>query len=268
MFKKTVAFIGGGNMAEGIIRGMLNTKTIAPENVKVSEIIPKRRKFLTDTYGIDTSGEAKEFIGEADIIFLAVRPQDAYAVAMQMKDGIRNEQILISICAGIDISKLEEWFGEDKKVARVMPNTMIEARHGYSGVCTTDNITQEDRDTITEMFHAIGQTMFIPEALFNAFTAYSCAGPAYVLYFIAGMVDAGVESGFSRKNAASITLQNLIGAAKNIELTGKHPYQLTDRMTSPAGVTIEGLHVLSRTGFHGIVMDSVRRALNRTDELG
>jgi len=266
MLKSKIVFIGGGNMAEGIIRGIINTGTMEAGQITVCEIIKERREYLKKTYKIEAVGESFEAVGMADIIFLATRPQNAEESVIGFKDSLNGEQILVSICAGIDIERLQNWTGDKVKIAKVMPNVLIEARHGYSGVCVSDKITEKDKEVISELFSAIGQTMYIPENMFNEFTAYSCAGPAYVMYFLAGLIDAGVESGFSRMDATAIATENLIGSGMMIAETKKNPYQITDVMTSPAGVTIEGCHVLSSSGFQGIVMDAVRAAVKRANE--
>ncbi len=266
MLNKKITFVGGGNMAEGIIRGIINTNTMNPEQITVSEIIPQRREYLKEAYNITVSGNQVETSKSADIIFLAVRPQDAEESLRKISSALNSNQILISICAGIDLERLNLWTNGHRKIAKVMPNVLIEARHGYSGVCISENISDDDQSIITELFNAIGQTMFIPENLFNEFTAYSCAGPAYVMYFLSALIDAGVEAGFSRNNSTSIAIENLIGSGLMIEKTRKHPNQITDTMTSPAGVTIEGCHVLSKSGFHGIVMDAINAAVKRANE--
>jgi len=266
MLNKRLAFIGGGNMSEGIIRGIINTETMNPDKITVCEVIPQRREYLNNTYNITVTGNSAEAIKEAEIIFLAVRPQNVEESLKEISSELNQNQMLISICAGIDLSKLDLWTGGHKKIARVMPNVLIEARHGFSGVCSSKDITEYDKTIIKELFSAIGQTMFIDESLFNVFSAYSCVGPAYVMYFIAALVDGGVKAGFSRSDSTAIAIENLIGSAKMIDITKKHPYQITDAMTSPAGMTIEALHVLSKSGFHGIVMDSVDAAVKRVNE--
>lgn len=253
-------------MAEGIIRGLINTETLSPKNIYVSEIIKKRQEYLEDTYHLVITQDVCKDVQDADIVLLAVRPQDVENTLNSVKDSLNDEQILVSICAGIDLNRLDQYTNGNKKIARVMPNVLIEARHGYSGVCVSSRINDEDKEVISTLFEAIGQTMFIPESLFDEFTCYSCAGPAYVLYFMAALIDAGVEAGFSRSDATSMTIENLIGSAMMLDMTKKNPYQITDTMTSPAGVTIEGLHVLSKEGFQGIVMDSVRAAIKRSKE--
>jgi len=265
--KSKIVFIGGGNMAEGIIKGLINTETMDACQITVSEIIKERRKYLKETYRINVVEESSEAVKDADIIFLATRPQNAEESVVKFRDFLNENKIFISICAGVDIARMQRWTSPEMKIAKIMPNVLIETRHGYSGVCVSDKITEEDKEVISKLCGSIGQTLYIPESMFNEFTAYSCAGPAYVMYFLAGLIDAGVESGFSRKDAAAMAIENLIGSGMTISETGKNPYQITDTMTSPAGVTIEGCHVLSSAGFQGIVMNAVRASVRRANEL-
>lgn len=264
MLNKGIVFIGGGNMAEGIIRGMVNNQVADSANIRVYDVIQERMDYLNDTYGVVPVTDIKAAVKGCDIIFIAVRPQDIESVSVRIKNDITADKVIVSICAGIDLKKLADLFGSQSRLARVMPNTLIEARHGFSGICIGENMGEEDKATVSAVFSAIGQTMFINESLFNAFTAYSCAGPAYIMYFINAMIDAGVQCGFSRKDAAAITLENMIGSSMMVTMTGKHPYQITDAMTSPAGVTIEGLYELNKTGFNGIVMSCVKKAVNKS----
>ncbi|MBD7912245.1 MULTISPECIES: pyrroline-5-carboxylate reductase [Clostridium] len=267
MLNSKIAFIGGGNMAEGIIRGIISNEVFQPENIIVFDILSERKKYLNTTYGIVEAEDISSAVKSSDIVLVAVRPQDIEKVAQDIRNDLNENTIIISICAGIKIEKLEAIFGEKHKLVRVMPNTMIDVQHGFSAASINEKVSLSDKEIIQEILTSLGQTMFIDESLFNSFTAFSCAGPAYVMYFIAALVDAGVQSGFSRKDSIAITLENIMASALTIEKTGKHPYQITDTMTSPAGITIDGLHVLSESGFHGIVMSSVKQALKRTNEL-
>jgi len=267
MLNNKITFIGGGNMAEGIIRGIITNKVFAPKNITVFDILSERRSYLNSTYEIEEAEDASSAVKGTDIVLIAVRPQDIIKVAQNIKNDLSESTIIISICAGIKMKKLGNIFGNHHKFVRIMPNTMIDVQHGYSAVNINDQIQAADKEIIETLLSALGQTMFIDEDLFNAFTAYGCAGPAYIMYFLAALIDSGVESGFSRKDAISIALENLIASALTVQKTGKHPYQLTDIMTSPAGIGIAGLHVLSESGFHGTVMSSVERALQRTNEL-
>jgi len=267
MLNKKITFIGGGNMAEGIIRGVISNEIFSPKNVTVFDILSERRKYLNSTYGIVEAEDAPTAVKGADVILIAVLPQNIIKVAQNIKNYLSESTIIISICAGIKMEKLENIFGNHHKFVRIMPNTMIDVQHGYSAANVNGQVQPEDKKIVETLLSALGQTMFIDENLFNAFTAYGCAGPAYIMYFLAALIDSGVESGFSRKDAVSIALENLIASALIIQKTGKHPYQITDTMTSPAGIGIAGLHVLSESSFHGTVMSSVKSALDRTNEL-
>jgi len=267
MLNKKITFIGGGNMAEGIIRGIISNKIFSPKNVTIFDLLSERRKYLNSTYGIVDAQDASTAVEGADIILIAVLPQNIIKVAQNIKNDLSESTIIISICAGIKMEKLEVIFGKHHKFVRIMPNTMIDVQHGYSAANINEQVQPDDKKIIETLLSALGQTMFIDETLFNAFTAYGCAGPAYIMYFLAALIDSGVESGFSRKDAISIALENLIASALTIQKTGKHPYQITDTMTSPAGIGIAGLHVLSESAFHGTIMSSVKSALERTNEL-
>ena len=267
MLNKKVFFIGGGNMAEGIIRGQINNNAIESGNMYVFDVIADRVKYLEDTYKICSATTMQDSMAIADIIFIAVRPQDAEGVLKSIKEFLRPKTLVASICAGITLSKMQGVLGKDSRIARIMPNVLIEAQHGYSGVCINGKVTEEDKRDIECILNALGQTLFIDESLFDEFTAFSCAGPAYILYFLTALIDAGVQSGFSRTDARKMAIENLIGSAIMTQKTGRHPYQITDTMTSPAGVTINGLKVISESGMHGIVMECVKQAVKRAREL-
>jgi pyrroline-5-carboxylate reductase len=267
MIGKSVVFIGGGNMAEGIIRGQIANKVMVPESIHVYDVLEERMRHLHDTYGVSPVNDVAVAMAEAELIFVAVRPQDADVVMERIRAHGNADALIVSICAGLTLDRMAERMGAERRIARVMPNVLIEARHGYSGVCINDKINAKDKEDIAAMMGALGQTMFIPERLFDEFTAYGCAGPAYVLHFLTGMIDAGVQSGFSRADSAAIAIENMIGSAVMLQRTGKHPYQIIDAMTSPAGVTIDGIHVLAESGIHGVVMSCVKSAVERAREL-
>ena len=252
MLEKKITFIGGGNMAEGIIRGMIQTETCKNETIEVFDVVERRLEYLKETYQVGIVSDIKESMEKADVLFIAVRPQDAQQVLNQIKEYGKEDALVVSICAGITIDTMLETVGENKKIARVMPNVLIEARHGYSGICTSAAVTADDKKVLESMFAALGQTLFITESQFDAFTAFSCAGPAYIMHCIEGMIDAGVRSGFSRYDSRNIVLENFIGSGIMLTETGQHPFEMVDKMTSPSGVTIEGVAVLNEAGLTGI----------------
>lgn len=267
MLNKRIAFIGGGNMAEGIIKAMLEQKACEAQNISVYDVVEQRLTYLKKEYSVEIISDLDQAVQTHEMLFIAVRPQDTEQVFKQIKENNGDGALIISICAGITLSTMAAAIGEDARLARVMPNVLVEAKHGHSGVCLSPSITEEDKEDLENMFGALGQTLFIQESQFDAFTAFSCAGPAYILHCISGLIDAGVHSGFSRYDSRKLVLENVLGSALVLEKTGEHPFERVDKMTSPAGVTIEGVSVLNKSGITGILMEAVEAALERTQEL-
>lgn len=264
---KKIAFIGGGNMAEGIIRGMVEDVRFKPEEICVYDIIPDRVDFLAKSYGIQGAGTMESAADQADVLVFAVRPQDAKNVTLQVKSLMKETCIFVSICAGVKMESFAGWLGEERKIVRVMPNTLTQTRHGYSSICMNENTSRQEAQIVIDMMEAIGQVMEIKEEMFDDFTAYSCTGPAYLLYLMNALIDAGVRTGFSRKEARAITIENMIGTAMKVKQLGAHPFEILDTMTSPAGVGIEGIYTMQKEGIYGSVMHSVEAAARRSKDL-
>jgi pyrroline-5-carboxylate reductase len=184
---------------------------------------------------------------------IAVNPYQLESVTDVMKGKIAPDTIVISIASGTPVSVIEEQLGAGTKIARVLPNTMIEVRTGYSAVVLNDNITETDRAKIEEFVGALGQIMYIEEDMFQTFSAFAGPGPMYAYKLIEAMINAGVQAGFSREDSRKLVIRNIKGAAMTLEETGDHPAERVDRMTSPAGITMVlslGIipHVCARTG--------------------
>ena len=184
-----ILFVGAGNMAEGIIAGLIKDNMYESHDIYIDEALETRRKLMEYRYRV--SVHDNQFAGYS-VIVLAIRPQDFADVVKKLKGKIDKETIILSVCAGIDLAQMERDFGAEHKIVRVMTNVLIEVKHGYSAACINQNIQDQDKVIIQKICDALGQTEFIPESLFNEFTAFSCAGPAYVIYFLNAMIDAGV----------------------------------------------------------------------------
>ncbi|MBN7774104.1 pyrroline-5-carboxylate reductase [Clostridium aminobutyricum] len=267
MTNPKIAFIGGGNMAEGIVRGMIGDDRFNARQVHVYDINPQRVEYLQKEYGIIGEVSMQNAVKNADIVIFAVRPQEAHTVGVQLKDFMPKNCIFVSICASVSIATLEQMLGRSSKIVRIMPNTLTQAHYGYSSLCRNANTTAEEAKTVIEIMEAIGRVMEIPEDMFDAFTAYSCAGPAYLLYIMRSMIDAGVHAGFSRQQARSITIENMIGTAIKLNQTDMHPYEILDTMTSPGGVGIEAIYTMEQEGIGGSIMRSFQEAARRVKEL-
>lgn len=265
---ETIGFIGGGNMAEGIIRGLLEAGRIEAADIAVREVLPERDIYLKERYHTQSVGTLAELARRSEVIVLAVRPQDAQKVVEELGDVLETRHILVSICAGIQIVKLAQWVGKEVRIARIMPNTMIESGRGFSALAVDEKFSKEEEEKVQLITDSIGKTLLLPEASFDAFTATSCAGPEWLILFAAALIDAGVETGLSRADAKAIVVENLIATGTVLEQTKKHFYQLTDEMNTPGGIGIAGFHTFASGGLHGITMDAVNAAYERTRALG
>lgn len=259
---KKFVFLGGGNMAEGIVRAMLQSG-FAPEDITLQEILSERCNYLEKTYGVTATPDAAKAVEEADLIVVAVVPSLVGAVAAPIRNVIGTETLVMSIAAGVTIESLEGFFGRDKKILRMMPNVLNQAGIGYSAIVAGRNVTDEDRAFAKQITDALGTTKFIAEEMFDVFTSFCSTGPLWVYKFIEAMIDAGVYVGFGRQEARDMVLKNIIGAAKVLEMTGEHPAVKVDAMTSPAGITIEALASLQNSGFASGIMDSVIAATRK-----
>lgn len=258
-----VVFFGGGQMAYGILKGFISSGLLTADKLTVGEIVPERREFLEKDLGVRAVENAADELEGADIALIAVNPFQLGSVTAAMAPKLEKETIVLSIASGSPIAMLEEQLGADKKIVRVLPNTMIEVRTGYSAVTPNANMTDEDKALIEECVSTLGQIMYIEEDMFQTFSAYSGPGPMWAFKFIEAMIDAGVNSGFSRADARKMTLMNVKGAAEVLLETGEHPAVRADRMTSPAGLTIEAIKVLEEQGFGGTIMDSVEASVTK-----
>ena len=256
-------FLGGGNMAEGIVRAMVHQGGFAPEAITLQEILPERREYLERTYGVTAVPDAREAIAAADMVIVAVVPSLVSVVAQPVKDIIDGEKLIMSIAAGVTIGELERFFGERKKIFRMMPNVLNQSGIGYSAIVVNGNITEADRAAAKQVTDALGTTKFIGEEQFDIFTAFCSTGPLWVYKFIEAMIDAGVYVGFGRQEARDMVLKNLVGTVKVLEDTGAHPVEKVDAMTSPAGITIEALASLQKSGFSSSILDSVVAATKK-----
>lgn len=253
-------------MAEGIIRGLINKGTSA-EHITVSELRAERCEYLKKTYGVVAVTDAATAIGEADIVVIAVLPIHVASVTKTVKGLISADTLVVSIAAGVKLEALEEQLGADKKIARVMPNTLGQTGHGYSAVCLNANVNQEEKEIVTNVVEALGQAMLIQEDMFNTFTAFSCSGPMWLYKMAEALINAGVYEGFSRDDARSMVLENMIGVGQLLQMTGDSPANRVGEMCSPGGVTIEGFKSLQEEGFDAAVMTSVNKAVNKAKSL-
>jgi pyrroline-5-carboxylate reductase len=265
---RELALIGGGNMGEAILKGLLAAQLLEPRQVTVTDVVAARLAYLRETYAVRALADNAKAAGRADLIILAVKPQDIVQTIQGIAAVIHDRQVVISIAAGVPTAKIEAAFAKPVRVVRVMPNTPALVLAGAAGLCAGSQATSADLDVARTLFDALGKTVVVSEALMDTVTGLSGSGPAYIFMLIEALADGGVKMGLTRDAALTLAAQTVYGSAKLLLETGLHPGELKDRVTSPAGTTIAGLHALEERAFRGAVIDAVERATLRSRELG
>lgn len=262
----SIGFIGGGNMAEAIIKGLL-AGGVSAAQIRVADPLTSRREFLASQYAVTVTESCQDVAGTTDIIILAIKPQMAGGVLREMAPAVSAEKLVISIMAGISTGFIEEALSGDLRVVRVMPNTAALIQAAATAICAGQNASEHDLEMTREIFSRVGTVVTTSEKLMDAVTGLSGSGPAYVFGFIEALSDAGVKNGLARDVSLALAVQTVLGAARMVSETGEHPALLKEKVTSPGGTTIAGLHTLENGRFHGLVMDAVDSACSRSKEL-
>lgn len=265
----TIGFIGGGQMGEALIRGIIDSGLYDAAAIAVAEPNQERRDYMTATYGVQGFADSDPLWQSCTTILLAVKPQIMGIVLAAGKDLVTPEHLIITIAAGLPISFYEQGLARDDcKIIRVMPNTPALVLEAASGLSGNKNATKDDLRRCEEILNKIGKAVILDETALDAVTGLSGSGPAYVFTFADAMIDAGIKAGLPRPTAETLALQTILGSVKLLLESKKHPAELRAMVTSPGGTTIAAQHVLERSGFKGIVMDAIEAAVNRSKELG
>ena len=263
---KKIGFIGGGNMAEAIIKGLL-ASGIRADSLLAAEPLPQRQAYLTSTYAISSGDDNLETARQSDILILAVKPQLAGHVLTSLEPAISASTLVISIMAGISTAFIEESLAAGVRVVRAMPNTPAMIQAAATAICPGRMSSENDLAMAGGIFASIGCVVTVSEKQMDAVTGLSGSGPAYVFTFIEALADAGVKNGLARDVAFKLAVQTVLGAARLVDETGEHPALLKEKVTSPGGTTIAALHTLENGRFHGLIMDAVDSACRRSKEL-
>jgi pyrroline-5-carboxylate reductase len=263
-----IGFIGAGQMATALASGFVRAELVAGENILASDPDENARaKFATATGGKTTDNNV-EAAQQADVLFLAVKPQLFAGVLGGLKGNIPADALAISIAAGVRLSQLAGWLGSDVRLVRVMPNTPCLVGQGASAFALGEKATSADAALTEKLFRAVGVALQVEEKMLDAVTGLSGSGPAFVYVMIEALADAGVRMGLPRAIAASLAAQTVRGAAEMAIVTGEHPAVLKDRVASPGGTTIAGLQALENGGLRGTLIAAVQAATKRSIELG
>ncbi|MGN0240235.1 MAG: pyrroline-5-carboxylate reductase [Candidatus Weimeria sp.] len=264
--RKKIGFIGAGNMGSAMIKGIISNGLASKDEVIASCHTSETKERLSAELGIEMTLDNRA-AADADIVFFAVKPAVLPEVAAEVKDSLRAEQLIISVAAGFDMEKLHATIGKDLHIIRTMPNTPAMVGEAMSALCTDDIVTPDERKTALELFESFGRAEFVDEKLMDAVTGVSGSSPAFIYMVIEAMADAAVAEGMPRKQAYIFAAQSVLGSAKMVLETGKHPGELKDAVTSPAGTTIEGVAALERDGLREAMIDAVRTASKKSREM-
>jgi pyrroline-5-carboxylate reductase len=265
--EKSISFIGAGNMAEAMIRGLLRGKVFAPDKVTASAPREERRRELEEKFGIRAVADNRE-AARGDIVVLSVKPQILSRVLDEIGDVIDPEALVISIAAGVPVAAIQARLAGGTRVVRAMPNTPALVDAAATAIARGEHARESDLEDAKRIFDAIGITVVLDESQLDAVTGLSGSGPAYVFLILEALSDAGVKVGLSRRTAQLLAAQTLLGSAKLLLETNEHPGRLKDMVTSPGGTAITGLHTLENGGLRTTLMNAVEAATRRSRELG
>ncbi len=264
----TFGLIGGGVMGEALLSRLLEQQVYAAHQILVSDPQADRRAFLHDRYGIVAIADNQAVATQAEVLLLAVKPQ----IFATMAAGLDREKIqarsplILSILAGTPLAQLEAAF-PTCPVVRAMPNTPATVGAGMTAIAAGHQALAPHMAQARRIFAAVGEVVEVPESLLDAVTGLSGSGPGYVAVMVEALTDGGVAAGLPRAIAAQLALQTVKGTALLLE-SGLHPAELKDRVTSPGGTTIAGIAQLERAGFRSALIEAVRAATLRSQELG
>ena len=261
-------FIGLGNMAGAIIRGMAGSGSFASDTICGFNRSPEKTQKLAQETGLIPCESAKEAAEKSDVLVLAVKPQMLPDVLPLIAGAVTSETLVVTIAAGKGFDFYASYFGANVPVVRVMPNICAQVLCSASAVCPNENCRPEQVELVRAMFRSVGAVYDVPEAQFSAFSALGGASGAFVQMYMDALSSAGVKAGLSRKLAQQIACQATLGAAKLCQQTGEHPMALVDKVTSPGGTTIEGVHVLKKAGFESAVIEAVNAVIEKDRHLG
>ena len=253
-----IGFIGTGNMASAIMGGILSHGLAKPEEVIGADVFAPSREKVKKQFGIQTTDNNLEVVEKSDVVFLSVKPQFYQEVIGQIAGKVREEQIIITIAPGKTLSWLAEQFGKKVKIVRLMPNTPAMVGAGMTAATPNEYITEEEKEKVLTILRSFGEVEVVPEKLMDTVTAVSGSSPAYVYMFIEAMADAAVSGGMARPQAYKFAAQAVLGSAKMVLDTGKHPGELKDMVCSPAGTTIEAVRVLEERGLRSAVFEAMK----------
>jgi pyrroline-5-carboxylate reductase len=267
--KKKIGFIGSGNMGEALVSGLVLSKAAKPEDIICSDIAANLLEEIHEKYGVVTTTSNIEVIEKSEIIVYATKPQILGSVLKETAPALDKSKLIISIAAGVPLAAIAAGLGKELRLIRSMPNICAFVRESATAIAAGEFVLEGDVELAKAIFDSVGKTVFIQEnVLMDAFTGLSGSGPAYIFTIVDALADAGVKMGLSRKDSLFLSSQTILGSAKMLLESKEHPGQLKDRVASPGGTAIAGIHTLEQGGLRTTLMNAVESAAKRSKELG
>ena len=268
LHNKKIGFIGTGNMGQALIAGLIQSKTAKPDNIICSDINKKQLEIVKNKYNVLITTNNLKVIEKAEIIIYATKPQNLFFVIKETSKLLNSSKLIISIAAGVPLKAIAKALNQKLRLIRVMPNICAFIRESATGIAPSENIIKGDIELAKAVFDCVGKTVLLEENNLDAFTGLAGSGPGYIFMIIDAMADAGVKMGLSRKDSLFLSSQTVMGAAKLILKTKEHPGQLKDKVASPKGTTIEGIHALEQGKLRATLINAIEAATNKSIELG
>lgn len=262
-----IGFIGGGVMGEAIIKSILAQKLVSASDITASDISEQRRKYLNDTYNIKTTADNTAAIKNANCIILATKPQELAVIGKELKGKLQPSQLVISIMAGINMDTLADNLSH-KNIVRSMPNMPAQIGSGLTVWTEYSGVSDEQKKMAKSILSATGTEIYVKdEKYIDMATAISGSGPAYIFMILETLTDAGVHIGLPRAMAERLAIETTIGSARTAQVTGRHPAELKNMVTSPGGTTTEGLLQLESGGLRSLILKAVISAYDKAKKL-
>lgn len=260
---KKLGFIGAGNMAKAMMGGIIRNKIISCDEIIASDAYAPSLKAAKESLNIETTEDNLKVVEESEVLVLAVKPQYYAEVIKEIKDSIKENQIIVTIAPGQTLERLISLFERPVKIVRTMPNTPALVCEGITGVCNNDLVTKDELDYVCKILGGFGQVEVVPESLMDVVVSVGGSSPAYVYMLIEAMADGAVADGMPRDKAYKFAAQSVMGSAKMVLDTKKHPGELKDMVCSPGGTTIEAVRVLEEKGFRSAIIECMKACVKK-----
>lgn len=264
---KKIGFIGCGNMGGSILGGLISSGFLGAEEIIVSTKTEKSAQNIKEEFKVETTIDSRVVAKESEVLILAVKPYLYKEVIDEIKSDLTKDKLIITIAAGISIDNMEEWLGNEAKIIRTMPNTPALVGQAMSAICSNKNVSKEELDYCIKIFRSFGECVQLEEKDFHGFIALCGSSPAYVFMFIEAMADSAVKLGIPRAKAHKMAAQSVLGSAKMVLDTGKHPGELKDMVCSPSGTTIEAVIELEKLGFRNSIIQAMDKCAEKSKNM-